>query len=96
MLQGQSHDLSEHGMAIYIPAELAMGQAVQIEFIVPETNKHLGVEAIVRDSSGFRCGIEFQNLTELDQAALRRQCAQLAKDQATPLSQASSELSSAY
>ena len=74
VLQGQSHDLSEQGMAIYIPAELELGQSVQIEFMVPETNRRLGVHGIVRDSVGFRCGIEFQNLTPLDQDALHRQC----------------------
>lgn len=80
VFRGRSHDLSEQGMAIYIPAELDPGQIVQIEFIVPETNQHLGVHAIVRDSAGFRCGVEFQNLTPLDQAALRRQCEALAND----------------
>jgi c-di-GMP-binding flagellar brake protein YcgR len=79
VLQGRSHDLSEEGMAIYIPAELASAQAVQIEFILPDTNQRLGVQAIVRDSKGFRCGIEFQNLTPFDQAALRRQCEILAR-----------------
>lgn len=78
VLQGRSHDLSEEGMAIYIPAELMPAQPVQIEFILPDTNLRLGVQAIVRDSKGFRCGIEFQNLTQFDQAALRRQCALLA------------------
>ena len=74
VLQGRTHDLSEEGMAIYIPAELEAGQAVQIEFTIPETNQRLGVHAVVRDSEGFRCGIEFRDLTPVDQAALRRQC----------------------
>jgi c-di-GMP-binding flagellar brake protein YcgR len=78
VLQGRSHDLSEEGMAIYIPAELTPAQPVQIEFILPDTNQRLGVQAVVRDSKGFRCGIEFQNLTQFDQAALRRQCEVLA------------------
>jgi c-di-GMP-binding flagellar brake protein YcgR len=78
VLQGRSHDLSEEGMAIYIPAELTPAQPVQIEFILPDTNQRLGVQAIVRDSKGFRCGIEFQNLTPFDQVALRRQCELLA------------------
>jgi c-di-GMP-binding flagellar brake protein YcgR len=78
VLQGRSHDLSEEGMAIYIPAELTPAQPVQIEFILPDTNQRLGVQAIVRDSTGFRCGIEFRNLTPFDQDALRRQCSLLA------------------
>lgn len=83
VLQGRSHDLSEEGMAIYIPAELERGQVVQIEFILPETNQRLGVQAMVRDSSGFRCGVEFKDLTPVDQAALRLQCEALAKNPRT-------------
>jgi len=81
VLQGQSHDLSEQGMAIYIPAEPEVGQVVQIEFIVPGSNQRLGVSAMVRDSAGFRCGVEFQNLTPTDQQALTQCCDKLA---ATP------------
>jgi len=87
VLQGQSHDLSEQGMAIYIPAELEVGQTVQIEFVFPETNRRLGVNGIVRDSVGFRCGIEFRNLTPLDRDALHRQCEALNAEQATSLTE---------
>jgi c-di-GMP-binding flagellar brake protein YcgR len=78
VLQGRSHDISEQGMAIYIPAELEVGQMIQIEFIVPEGNQRLGVNAIIRDSVGFRCGVEFQDLTPLDTETLRRHCEFLA------------------
>ncbi|HJX01017.1 MAG TPA: PilZ domain-containing protein [Terriglobales bacterium] len=77
VLQGQSHDLSEQGMAIYIPADLEVGAMVQIEFMVPRSNQRLGVTGIVRDSSGFRCGVEFQNLTPTDQKALTDCCEKL-------------------
>jgi c-di-GMP-binding flagellar brake protein YcgR len=82
VLQGRSHDVSTEGMAIYIPAEFQKGQAVQIEFVVPETNQRLGINAVVRDSHGFRCGVEFQNLTPVDEAALRRLCEKLASEPA--------------
>ena len=78
VLQGKSHDLSQEGMAIYIPAELQVGQFIQIEFILPGSNQRLGVNAIVRDCDGFRCGVEFQNLTVVDQDALNRCCRKLA------------------
>ena len=77
VLQGQSHDLSEQGMATYIPADLEVGAMVQIEFMVPRSNQRLGVTGIVRDSSGFRCGVEFQNLTPTDQKALTDCCEKL-------------------
>ena len=61
-------------MAIYIPAELEAGQTVQIEFTIPEMNRRLGVNAVVRNCKGFRCGVEFRDLTSIDQDALRRHC----------------------
>lgn len=79
-LQGRSHDLSEQGMAIYIPAELEVGQTVQIEFIVPDSHQRLGVSAVVRDCNGFRCGVEFQDLTSKDQESLTHCCKKLAAE----------------
>lgn len=77
-LQGRSHDLSAEGMAVYIPAELSRGQMVQVEFVLPDSQLRLGVDGIVRDSKGFRCGLEFHNLSPADQLALARYCEQLA------------------
>jgi len=81
VLRGRSHDLSLEGMAIYIPAELQTGQMVQIEFVLPNSQQRLGVNAIVRCSKGFRCGVEFQNLTSVDTEALARCCEELASGQ---------------
>lgn len=78
VLQGRSHDLSEAGMAIYIPAELQVGQMVQMEFILPESSQRLGLTALVRDCSGFRCGVEFMSLTPAEQKALTDCCDKLA------------------
>ncbi len=53
VLQGRSHDLSQEGMAIYIPAELQIGQIVQIEFCVPFSQQRLESHAwseILKDS----------------------------------------------
>jgi len=77
VLQGRSHDLSDAGMAIYIPAELQVGQMVQIEFLLPESSQRLGVTALVRDCSGFRCGVEFLSLTPTEQKVLTDCCDRL-------------------
>ena len=79
MLQGRSHDLSEDGMAIYIPAELATGQPVQIEFVVPDSQQRLGISAIVRDCEGFRCGVQFAQLSATEHKALEQCCERLAE-----------------
>jgi hypothetical protein len=78
VLQGRSHDLCEEGMAIYIPAELERGQMVQVEFVLPHSQQRLGVSAIVRDCDGFRCGIQFENLTAADHQAVEKCCETLA------------------
>jgi c-di-GMP-binding flagellar brake protein YcgR len=78
VLQGCTHDLSEDGVAIYIPMELQAGSDVRIEFVAPETQQHIDIQGVVRASSGFRCGIEFRDLTPDDQAVLQRQCDALA------------------
>lgn len=77
-LQGRSHDLSLEGMSVYIAAELQVGQVVQIQFALPESQRRLGVNAIVRNSQGFRCAVEFQNLTSVEQEELARCCQRLA------------------
>jgi len=66
-------------MAIYIPAELQVGQIVQIEFVLPESAQRLGVTAMVRDCSGFRCGVEFIKLTATEETALTGCCDRLAR-----------------
>jgi hypothetical protein len=78
VLQGCTHDISEDGVAIYIPVELQSGSDVRIEFVPPETQQPLGIHGVVRASSGFRCGIEFRDLTPDDHAILQRQCDALA------------------
>ena len=78
VIQGRSHDLCEDGMAIYIPAELEMGQTVQVEFLLPDSQQRLGISAIVRNCQGFRCGIQFDHLTIAEQKALEQCCERLA------------------
>jgi len=77
VLQGRTHDLCDEGMAIYIPAELQRGQVVQMQFTLPHIQQRLGVAATVRDCEGFRCGLEFENLTELEQKAIEECCEKL-------------------
>ena len=78
-LQGRTHDLSTRGMGVYIPAELQPGLVVQVELVLPDSQISLGVDGIVRDSEGFRCGLEFHNLSPRDQQALTRYCELLSK-----------------
>src|SRR3954468_3461189 len=63
VIQGMTNDLCAKGMALYIPIELPAGQKVQVGFNLPVTREDVFLNAIVRDSEGFRCGVEFQDLT---------------------------------
>jgi len=65
------------GMSVYIAAELQAGQLVQMQFVLPESQRKLGITAIVRNSQGFRCSVEFQHLTAMEQEELAKCCLRL-------------------
>jgi len=69
---GRGYDISEGGMAIYVPLELAPQQEILVVFDVPPSRQRLGVRAVVRYASGYRYGVEFQSLDEHDRSELRR------------------------
>jgi len=56
---GQGSDVSEGGMAAYIPAELEIGEVVQIELMLPYSKEMVVVRAEVRNKNGFRYGLEY-------------------------------------
>ncbi len=68
---GRGFDISEGGMAIYLPLQLSPEQEILLVFEVPLSRAKLGVRAYVRNASGHRYGVEFQELSEEDRARLR-------------------------
>ena len=73
-VQGRAHDLGEGGLSIYVVAQLAEGQQVQLEFIPPFSRRSIEVPAIVRDRSGYRYGLQFRNLTRDAAEDISRSC----------------------
>lgn len=69
---GRGHDIGAGGMAIYVPIELAVGTSVNISFQLPYSRMVLGVHAIVRNSDGFRYGVEFVDLTSAEVEEIKR------------------------
>jgi hypothetical protein len=69
---GRGHDVGGGGMAIYVPLDLAEGTSVNISFQLPYSRMVFGVRAIVRNSNGFRYGVEFVNLTPSEAAEIER------------------------
>ncbi len=71
---GQGSDMSEGGMAAYIPAELEKGDNVDIELPLPysTTKEPVVIKAAVRNRNGFRYGLEHTLITESVREALLR------------------------
>jgi len=77
-LSGRGSELSEMGMAAYIPAELNIGDRVTIEMMLPYSREALSLVAIVRNRSGFRYGMEFKDTTDAQRQTILRTCSALA------------------
>lgn len=69
---GRGHDVGTGGMAIYVPLNLAVGTAVNVSFQLPYSRMTFGVRAIIRNSNGFRYGVEFADLTPSEEAEIKR------------------------
>ena len=57
--QAYSRDLSQHGSAVIIWGELAIGERVSLAFRFPQITEEIVVPAIVRHSIEHRYGLEF-------------------------------------
>jgi len=75
---GRGSELSEAGMAAYVPAELNLGDRVSIEMMLPYSREALSLVAIVRNRSGFRYGMEFKDVTDAQRQNILRTCSALA------------------
>ncbi len=75
---GRGYDLSQTGMAIYVPLELALGQQVLVVLEVPQCRVRLGLTATVRNAKGYRYGVEFVTLTNTERKELKRALEELA------------------
>jgi len=71
---GQGSDVSEGGMAAYIPAELGKGDNLDIEMLLPysASKDPVIIKVAVRNRNGFRYGLEHTLITESVREALLR------------------------
>ena len=69
---GQGSDISEGGLAAYIPLELHPGETVAMEFIFPNSKHSIRVIAQVRNKNGFRYGMEYTKIDTFDRETLVR------------------------
>jgi hypothetical protein len=72
VLFGQGTDVSEGGMAAYIPTVLALSESIELELALPYLSgqQPLRIRAVVRNYNGFRYGLEYVSLTDADREML--------------------------
>lgn len=69
---GQGSDVSAGGMAAYIPAELDLGEMVEVEIKLPYSKELLLMKCAVRNRNGFRYGLECVLINESDREQLTK------------------------
>jgi TonB family protein len=62
-IPGRSLNLSESGLGAVLAGELAPGQSVGIELVLPRTGLPVHLKALVRHQEQLHCGVEFVALT---------------------------------
>ena len=77
-IYGQGSDISEGGMALFVPTELESGQTIQAEILLPYCREKVMLRCVVRNRDGFRYGIEFSALNDHEKSLIERVCRALA------------------
>jgi c-di-GMP-binding flagellar brake protein YcgR len=78
---GQGSDVSEGGMAAYIPVEVPVGERVELEIKLPYSKQQIRVSAVVRNRNDFRYGLEYDALPAQEREQLARSLKVLASVQ---------------
>ncbi len=73
---GRAHDLSEGGMGLYMPAELALESKAEIEFTLPSSRQPIRLMAKVCTREGFKYGLEFLTLSSAQREMILAACGQ--------------------
>ncbi len=80
-MYGHGRDISEGGMAVYIPTYFEIGDTTTIEITFPNSTEKLSLRAVVRNREGFRYGVEFISPTEQECALISSNCRSLTTKQ---------------
>jgi PilZ domain len=73
-MYAHGRDISEGGMAVYVPTELNVGDSAALELTVPYSQEKLLLKAFVRNREGFRYGIEFIDLGQHEREIIAGSC----------------------
>jgi len=73
----RSYEMSEGGMSVYASETLGPGTFMMLAFQLPGMEQGMRLRAVVRDRRGFRCGLEFVDLTVVERTEILRYLASL-------------------
>ena|SRR5579859_4059475 len=73
-LRGRGSDIGGGGMSAFVPAELEVGQSLGLVVKLPYSSEQLSLQAVVRNRSGFRYGLEFVSPSERERTVIERCC----------------------
>ncbi|MGZ4872465.1 MAG: PilZ domain-containing protein, partial [Candidatus Angelobacter sp.] len=71
-LIGRTKDIAEGGLGATIPGSINVGEIVDLELQLPETQEPLKIKAEVRYRQGFQYGFKFIHITEQQKEMIRR------------------------
>ena len=72
-------NISEGGLRAFVPADLALGDMVTVEFILPYYDKKIAVRGMLRNREGFSYGVEYAaSTTQEEREHIARVCNTLA------------------
>jgi c-di-GMP-binding flagellar brake protein YcgR len=71
---GRGQDVSEGGMAMFVPIDFRKEDVFEVEFTLPHSRLPMRIHAVVRNADGHRYGLEFLDLTEAQKQEIVRMC----------------------
>src|SRR5947209_7881602 len=71
VIPGYARDISDSGVAAFIPTQLSAGHTVDVEFSFPRFGQTVSARAIVRAVNKFHHGLEFIGLEQAAREQLR-------------------------
>jgi hypothetical protein len=74
---GSGTEMSEGGMCLLMDVELGVGDEIEVEFTPPYSSKPIRVRSKVRNSIGYRYGLEFIPEGKQERSEVARLCQML-------------------
>jgi c-di-GMP-binding flagellar brake protein YcgR len=77
MVHGMASNLSLGGMAMQLPAELVVGERLEVLVTLPFCTQPLKLQMVVRNRRSYVYGVEFSSLSASQRAAIEQACRSL-------------------